>query len=113
MQLPSLQGHFARLSAGFFISSEASMTTLKAARPGRPMGRLHQEDVRAKIQASQLVNRLTDHVLGRTEMSPTQVQAAKILLGKTLPDLSAVELAGEGGGEIVHRVEFAIVDPKN
>ncbi len=46
-------------------------------------------------------------------MSPTQVQAAKILLGKTLPDLSAVELAGEGGGEIVHRVEFAIVDPKN
>lgn len=88
------------------------MTTQKAARPGRPMGRLHQEDVRAKIQASQLVNRLTGHVLGTVEMSATQVQAAKILLGKTLPDLSSVEMAGEGGGAVIHRVEHVIVDPK-
>lgn len=37
-----------------------------------------------------LVNRLTDHVVGKVEMSPTQVRAAEVLLRKTLPDLSAV-----------------------
>ena len=67
---------------------------------GRPMGRLHQEDVRAKIQASQLINRLTDHALGQVDLEPTQVRAIEILLKKTLPDLSAVEMAGEGGGPL-------------
>jgi hypothetical protein len=57
----------------------------------------HQEDVRAKIQTSQLINRLTDHALGEVELSATQVQAIKILLGKTLPDLSATELSGNIG----------------
>ena len=61
---------------------------------GRPMGRLHQDDVRAKIQTSQLVNRLTDHALGTIELSPTQVRAIEILIKKTLPDLSAVDLSG-------------------
>jgi hypothetical protein len=61
------------------------------AKPGRPMGRLHQDDVRAKIQTSQLVNRLTDHALGNVELSPTQVRAIEILIKKTLPDLQAIE----------------------
>lgn len=64
------------------------------------MNKLHQADVRAKIQASQLINRLTDHVLGDVEMTPTQVQAAKILLGKSLPDLQSVELGGPDGEAI-------------
>jgi hypothetical protein len=58
------------------------------------MGRLHQDDVRAKIQTSQLVNRLTDHALGVIELSPTQVRAIEILIKKTLPDLQAVDLSG-------------------
>lgn len=57
------------------------------------MRKTHQEDVRKKIQTSQLVNRLTDHVLGTVEMTPTQVQAANILLKKALPDLQAVDLS--------------------
>ena len=61
---------------------------------GRPMGRLHQDDVRAKIQTSQLVNRLTDHALGTIELSPTQVRAIEILIKKTLPDLQSVDLSG-------------------
>jgi hypothetical protein len=64
---------------------------------GRPMGRLHQDDVRAKIQTSQLVNRLTDHALGTVELSPTQVRAIEILIKKTLPDLSAVDLSASDG----------------
>ena len=54
------------------------------------MRKMHQEDVRAKIQTSQLVNRLTDHALGNVDLSPTQVRAIEILIKKTLPDLQAV-----------------------
>lgn len=42
-----------------------------------------------------LANRLRDHVLGKVNMSATQVQAATVLLRKTLPDLTATELSGE------------------
>lgn len=62
------------------------------AKPGRPMGKLHQDDVRAKIQTSQLVNRLTDHALGTVELTQTQVRAIEILIRKTLPDLQAIAL---------------------
>ena len=55
----------------------------------------HDDETRAKIQTSQLVNRLTDHVLGEVELSATQVTAALGLLRKTLPDLAAVEHSGE------------------
>jgi hypothetical protein len=59
---------------------------------GRPMNKLHQEDVRKKIQASQLINCLTNHVLKGAEMSVSQIKAAEVLLRKSLPDLSAVQL---------------------
>ena len=55
----------------------------------------HQDDVRAKIQTSQLINRLTDHALGNIELSQSQVRAIEILIKKTLPDLSAVQLSGD------------------
>ena len=55
----------------------------------------HDDETRAKIQASQLVNRLTDHALGNVELSQTQVRSIEILLKKTLPDLSAVEHSGD------------------
>lgn len=55
----------------------------------------HSDEVREKIQTSQLVNRLTDHVLNGAEMSKTQVSAAVALLKKTLPDLQAVEHSGD------------------
>jgi len=61
----------------------------------------HQDEIRKKIQASQLVNRLTNHALGKEEMSATQVRAAEILLKKSMPDLSQVEGAGEDGSHIL------------
>lgn len=42
-----------------------------------------------------IANRLTRHVLGKVEMTPSQVTAALGLLKKTLPDLSATEISGE------------------
>lgn len=50
--------------------------------------------VRERIRVSMLRHRLENHVLGRIEMSPTQVRAAEILLRKCLPDLNAVEHSG-------------------
>lgn len=61
----------------------------------RKMNKLHQEDVRAKIQASQLVNVLQNHALKGGEFSPTRMKAIEILLKKSLPDLSSVELTGD------------------
>jgi hypothetical protein len=81
---------------------------------GRPIGKLHQDDVRAKIQASQLVNRLTDHALGAVELSSSQVRAIEILLKKTIPDLQSVELTGLDGGPVqFQESRRVIVDPKH
>lgn len=77
---------------------------------GRPIGKLHQEDIRRKIQSSQLVNRLTDHALGLADLSSTQVRAIEILLKKTIPDLSAIEHSGDADNPMAHKVEIAIID---
>ena len=63
---------------------------------GRPMGKLHQDDVRKKIQVSQLINVLQDHALtGEGELAPTRMKAIEILLRKSMPDLSSVEVSGD------------------
>lgn len=55
----------------------------------------HQDEVRAKIQTSQLINRLHDHAFGEVDLSATQVKAIEVLLKKNLPDLSALEISGD------------------
>jgi hypothetical protein len=55
----------------------------------------HDERTRAKIRTSQLLNRLNSHVFKGIEVSQTQLKAIEILLRKTLPDLSSVELKGD------------------
>jgi ribosomal protein S7 len=67
---------------------------------GMRMRRRHQDDIRAKIVVSRIINRLMAHVEGEKDLSQTQVRAAEILLKKALPDLSAQELTGEDGGPI-------------
>jgi len=53
------------------------------------------EKVRERIKTSMLINRLSDHVFGKVELSPTQVRSAEILLKKTTPDLSSTEHSGQ------------------
>lgn len=55
----------------------------------------HTEEVRQRIQTSQLLNRLTNHALGQVDMTSTQVTAALGVLKKSLPDLQSVALTGE------------------
>lgn len=75
------------------------------------LNRRHQDMVRDKIQASQLINRLEDHALDGKEMSKSQVSAALGLLKKCIPDLSATTIAGDADNPlgIVHKIERAIV----
>lgn len=71
----------------------------------------HQEEVRTKIQTSQLVNVLQDHALGITEeIPPSRLRAIEILLKKTLPDLSQVqsEHTGADGGPIQHDMSLSV-----
>lgn len=44
----------------------------------------HQDDLRAKIQADKLIRMLHEAADGTKEMNQTRVQAAKILLDKSL-----------------------------
>lgn len=62
---------------------------------GRPIGKRHQEDVRLKIQSSQLVNVIQNHALGSEIVDPSRIRAAEILLKKTLPDLQAIQHSGD------------------
>ena len=54
----------------------------------------HQDDVRRKIQVSQLINVLQDNALGKTEITDGRRQSAKILLDKSISN-APTELKGE------------------
>lgn len=55
----------------------------------------HDENTRAKIKVAHLCNRFQKHFDGEIELTPTQIQAGKILLDRALPVLQSVELSGE------------------
>jgi hypothetical protein len=79
-----------------------------AARTLRPR---HQDEIRTKIQTSQLINVLENHAFGKddSEMTTTRMKAIEILLKKTLPDLSATELTGPDGDPIEHSLTVKLV----
>jgi len=64
----------------------------------------HDERTRAKIQTSQIINRLIKLVNGEIEMNTQQVRAAEILLKKTLPDLQSTELTGKDGQPLIPEI---------
>ena len=67
--------------------------------------------VRDKIQATQLVNRLEGHALGDVELSATQIKAIEILLKKSVPDLSSVELTGNDENPVALKGIIELVRP--
>jgi hypothetical protein len=65
----------------------------------------HEKDIREKIKASQLVNRLQDNALAEKEfLSAGQIKSIETLLDRVIPKLQSVK--HEGGGE---NGEFQIV----
>jgi hypothetical protein len=71
----------------------------------------HPDEVREKIQASQLINRLMQHVNSdKPVMDASQVQAARTLLNKVLPDLKALEHTGPEGGPVTFTFKTVYAD---
>lgn len=78
------------------------------------LNKLHSAEVRAKIQASQLINVLQAHALtGEGELSPTRLKAIEILLRKSVPDLTAMTLEGPGedGSHLFQAIERRVIRP--
>lgn len=80
----------------------------------------HPDEVKKKIQASQLINRLQNHAfftdhddedaVKKTLMTDSQVRAAFGLLDKVVPSLKAVELSGNADSPVaVTTIERVIV----
>ena len=55
----------------------------------------HPDEVKKKISASQIINRLNKQANDEIEMSDKAIQASNILLKKLVPDLKAVDHSGE------------------
>lgn len=70
------------------------------------------DEHRVKIQNSNILNALIEHVGGKRDMSTTQVSAGLGLLKKCLPDLSTVTLQGDeqGGPMQVVVKQFTLAD---
>lgn len=62
---------------------------------GRQPGFVMSPEHRVKIQNSNILNALIEHVQGERDMSATQVSAGIALMKKTLPDLAAVTISGD------------------
>ena len=85
------------------------------------LNKAHQDDVRAKIQTTQLINRLQCYALGKAapnaedgddsplEIDAGRLKAIEILLRKSLPDLSSVTHKGDADNPIIHAIERRIV----
>lgn len=72
----------------------------------------HQDDIRAKIQTDRLVAYLQAGIFGtryqkdeRVTLTPEKIAAIRILLAKTLPDLSAIQHSG--GISMTHEQQLA------
>lgn len=67
----------------------------------------HAEEIKQKIQASQLINRLQMNALADEEfMTPGQIASANSLLDRVVPKLKAVEHSGEVGVTINRRTIY-------
>jgi hypothetical protein len=54
----------------------------------------HSDEIRAKIQASLLVNRLHDCAMGDVELTAVQVRAIEALLDRSVSKLSQIQHIG-------------------
>jgi hypothetical protein len=73
---------------------------------GRPAGYKMPERVRERIRASVLIDRLHKVAAGEVDASPQSIQAARILLDKSLPSLQAVDHTTGGEALSVSVVQF-------
>jgi hypothetical protein len=68
------------------------------------LNRMHSEQVRAKIQASVIIDRLQKHVAGDIEMTASQITAAQVLLDRSVPKLSQIQHVGDPENPVSHNL---------
>jgi len=69
------------------------------------LGKNRQEEIREKIKATLIVNKLQNHMDGTLELTATQISAAKILLDKALSNAPLItENKTEHSGTVNHIV---------
>lgn len=74
---------------------------------GRKAGFRMSDEHRVKIQNSNILNALIEHVEGKREMGASQVTAGVALLKKVMPDLSQTTIeGGENPLETITRIEL-------
>lgn len=67
----------------------------------------HPDEVKKKIQVSQLINRLTAHALSDVPiMDASQVNAARALINKVLPDVREIDHKSSDGSMTPARIEL-------
>jgi len=72
----------------------------------------HDTKTKRLIQASQLLNRLNSFANGEIELTSAQVNAAKVVIGKSIPDLKAIEHSSDSDAPLqVKLVQFGDTTP--
>ena len=66
--------------------------------------RPYPQRARDRIKSTLIIKRLMAHIQGEVDMSSTQIQAERILLAKTLPDLKTAEITGSVQVTQTHRL---------
>ena len=74
---------------------------------GRQPGFRMSDAHRVKIQNSNILNALIEHVEGQREMSATQVTAGLGLLRKIMPDISSVTIGGDENAPLKLEITWA------
>ncbi len=78
---------------------------------GRKPGFRMSDEHRVKIQNSNILNALVEHVEGKREMSSTQVTAGVALLKKVLPDLTESMIKGDADAPLTLTITRRIIGP--
>ena len=83
--------------------------------PDPKITRRQAETARATIKVSKTLQKLGEHLEGKIKLDSTQVQAARILLAKVLPDMTSIEQLHEppvimSKDEMVEKVSDVLID---
>lgn len=70
----------------------------------------HQQLIRDKIQSALLIEKLHEVALEGLELTSQQMKAIEILLKKSVPDLSAVELSGDDNKPMTMKIITGIAN---
>lgn len=75
------------------------------------LNRKHSEEVRAKIQAAVLIERLHRCAAGDLMLTKEQLKATELLLDRSVPKLSQIQHTGDPDNPVaVQRIELVALD---